>query len=153
MDGDDERLASMVYQVGDLIFVSHGVSVNAAGTTAAPSGGTTNAIRIEVIRDSTTQVVAEATYFSPSFDYTFPALAVNAQGDMVIGYTRSSFAAGAGATDGNLGAYAVYAHIDMANPAAGIAFGPELQLQAGSPVPYHLFSDPVDPTSTDRWGT
>jgi hypothetical protein len=55
-------------------------------------------------------------------------------------------------TDGSLGAYAVYAHIDMANPGAGITFGPELQLQAGLTYSYHLFSDPNDPRSTDRWG-
>jgi hypothetical protein len=152
VDGDDERLASMVYQVGDLIFATHGVSVDSAGNTAATWAGTTDAVRVEVIRKSTAQVVTEATYFNPNFDYTFPSLAVNAQGDMVIGFTRSAFTLGSGATNGNLGAYAVYAHIDMADPAAGITFGPELQLQAGLTDSYHLFSDMGDPRSTDRWG-
>ena len=52
-------------------------TVNSSGV-AATSGS--DAVRIIVIRDSTTQIVAQATYFNSNFDYTYPSLAVNAQG-------------------------------------------------------------------------
>jgi hypothetical protein len=162
IDGNDDRVASVVYQVGDLIYVVKGLSVNSSGTAANPSGSTTDAVRISVLRDSTGAVVTEKTYFNTGFDYTYPSLAVNAQGDMLIGFTRSSLTQGSGATNGNLGAYAVYAHIDPNNPTAGITFGQELQLKAGTVNNYHgpgarwgdFSATNVDPTNpTSFWTT
>lgn len=142
IDGSDHRIGSMAYQVGDLIFLVHGISVNAGGTAVSSSTTSTNAIRITVLRESTGQVATEATYFDPNFDMTYPSLAINPQGDMVIGFTRSGSGAG-----GNLGAYAVYAQINMANPGAGITFGRQLELQPGLVNNFHKIGG-----SGERWG-
>src|SRR6185436_19601937 len=103
IDGNDDRIGTTVYQVGDLIFLTHGLSVNSSGTGVGSSGSTTIGIRITVLRDSTGAVITEKTWFNTGFDYSYPSLAVNTFGDMVIGYTRSSGAQGSGATNGNLG--------------------------------------------------
>ena len=129
----------MVYQVGDLIYAVHGLSVNSSGVAVSPSGSSINAVRLTVLRDSTTQVVTEATWFGPGFDYIDPSIAVNAFGDIVVGFTRSSANLGSGTDDGRLGAYAVNARIDPANPGAGITWGTEVQLKAGQSTGYDLF--------------
>src|SRR5262245_31470302 len=148
IDGLDDRIGGMVYQVGDLIYLVHGISVDATGVAISPNAGTTDAVRLTVIRDSTTQVVAEATWFNANFDYIMPSVSANSFGDIVIGYTRSSFNLGSPTTtDGRLGAYALNAKIDPANPGAGITFGSEVQLKAGQVSNYHLFN-----SSTERWG-
>jgi len=147
IDGLDDRIGSTVWQVGDLIYLVHGISVDSNGNASSPSAGTTDAVRLTVIRDSTTQVVAEATWFNTNFDYIMPSVAANSFGDIVIGYTRSSFNTGSGATDGRLGAYAVNARINPANPGLGITFGSEVQLKAGQANNYHLFN-----TNPLRWG-
>ena len=147
IDGLDDRIGGMVYQVGDLIFLVHGLSVNAAGTGVNPNLSSLNAVRLTVLRDSTTQVVTEATWFNPGFDYIDPSIAVNAFGDIVVGFTRSSSNLGSGATDGRLGGYAVNGRIDLANPGAGITWGTEIQLKAGQTTGYHLFGG-----TGERWG-
>ena len=146
IDGNDDRIGTTIYQVGDLIFLTHGLSVNSSGNGVSPSGSSTNAIRITVLRDSNGTVATEKTWFNTGFDYAYPALAVNTFGDIVIGYTRSSGSQGSGATNGNLGAYALHAKIDLNNPGAGITFGQELQLRAGAVNNYSLFG------GTERWG-
>jgi hypothetical protein len=137
IDALDGRIQSSVFQVGDLIFGAV-VTPNAAGNR--------DAIRISVLSVSSATIVAEATISDNTFDYIDPSLAMNAEGDMIIGFTRSAAAAGSGATDGHLGAYAEYAHIDPNNPAAGITLGPVLQAQVGK-ANYHLFGG-----SGERWG-
>jgi hypothetical protein len=161
IDPGDDRLTATVYQLGDLIVAVHTITVNAAGVAATASPGTTDGIRITVLSDSSLQRLAEATYFDNAFDLESPSLAINPQGDMVIGFTRSSALAGSGPTDGNLGAYAVQARIDPNNPANGITFGSLVQLQAGLQPDWHLgggtsqkwtdhsstSADPSNPTS------
>src|SRR5262249_5925498 len=117
ISGDDTRIAGMAYQVGDLIYIARGLTVNSSGG-ASTTGS--DAVRIIVIRDSTSQIVSQGTYFNPNFDYIYPSLAVNTQGDMLVGFTRSSNVQGSGSTNGNLGAYAVYAQADPVNPASAI---------------------------------
>lgn len=139
IDGNDDRIATTVHQIGDLIFLVHGISVNAAGVAAGVSSTSTNAVRITVLRDSTNAVVTEATYYNTNYDYIYPSLSVNDNGNMLIGFTRSSSSQGSGATNGNLGSYAVEAKIDMSNPGAGISFiGSDIQLKAGNVNNYSL---------------
>lgn len=142
--GDDDRYTGAVVQVGDLIYAAHGISVNSSGVAATSSGSTTNAIHLVVIRDSTDSVVAQGTYYNTGYDYIFPSVAANQYGDIVIGYNRSG---GVSSTDGNLGAYAVYARIDPTGPTTPISFGPEIELQAGLANNYHQQGG-----SLEAWG-
>jgi len=167
--GGTEIYSSTIYQVGDLIYAVLSISVDPITGQAVDSTTNTNSVdgvRLTVLSDSTGQVVAEGTYFAPTFDYSFPSVSANLDGDIVIGFSRSGSVQGSGPTDGNLGAYSVYAHIDPANPGAGITFGPEVQLQPGLVRNYHqsdnafwgVYSatspDPTNPTSfwtTQEW--
>ena len=124
--GDDDRYASATYQLGDLIFCVHAISVNSQGVGTDTGANTTDGIQLIIIRDSTNTVVATGTYFNPNYDYSYPSVAANQYGDIVIGVNRS----GKSDTDGFLGAYAVYARIDPANPTS-ITFGQEIVLKAG----------------------
>jgi hypothetical protein len=91
--------------------------------------------------------VTEATWGKAGFDYIDPSVAMNAYGDIVIGFTRSGVAPGSGATDGRLGANAVTAALDPNNPRAGVTFGSEFKLKAGTTTAYHMFGGPLE-----RWG-
>src|SRR5262245_13221001 len=124
--GDDDRYAGAIYQQGDLIFAVHPISVNSSGVGTDTGANTTNAVQLIIIRDSTNTVVATANYFNPSYDYTYPSVAANQYGDIVIGVNWS----GKSDTDGFIGAYAVYARIDPANPTT-ITFGDEIALKPG----------------------
>ena len=135
IDALDGRIQSMAYQVGDLIF-------GALVTTI----GSRDAIRLTVMSDSGNSIVTEATISDSTFDYIDPSVAMNAEGDMIVGFTRSAAVLGSGATDGRLGAYAKFAHIDPNNPAGGITFGSVVQIQAGL-ANYHLIGG-----AGERWG-
>jgi len=141
IDPGDDRFSATIYQVGDLIYMVHAITVDATGQATFDPGSI--AVRLTVISDSTDQVVAEGTWFDPDFDYTYPSIAVNSYGDMLIGFSRSGPNAGAGPTDGNLGAYAVYARIDPNNPTT-ITFGPEIQIVPGFVDNYHQQANPPD---------
>lgn len=154
IDPLDARFGSTIYQVGDLIL---GVR-----SFRDPQTGF-DAVRLSVLSDSQTAVVTEATWGRTGFDYIDPSVAMNAYGDIVIGFTRSSSILGSGANDGRLGAYAVTATLDLTNSSAGVQWGSEFQLRAGGSAKYHPgitegvlerwgdFSatgvDPTDPTS------
>src|SRR5262249_21778918 len=100
---DDDRYTGAVYQVGDLIYAAHGISVNSSGVSATASSTTHDAVHLVVLSASTNTIVAETTYFNNSYDYAYPSVAANAAGDIIMGLNRS----GLGATDGQLGAYVV----------------------------------------------
>ncbi|HKB02058.1 MAG TPA: dockerin type I domain-containing protein [Gemmataceae bacterium] len=139
---DDDRYTGASIQVGDLIYSAHGISVNASGQAVTANTTSTNAIHLVVIRDSTNLVVAQGTYFNSSYDYIYPSVAANQYGDIMIGFNRS----GLSATDGQLGAYAVYARINPANPTS-ITFGQEVQLRGGQADNYHQQGGTLEP-----WG-
>ena len=127
--GDDDRYASTIYQVGDLIYAAHPISVNASGVAVNPilNPSSTNAVHLVVISDSLNTIVAQGTYFNSAYDYSYASVAVNEYGDIVMGLNRSGF----NVTNGYVGAYAVYARI---NPGTStITFGPEIQLSRASP--------------------
>ena len=72
------RISGNVYQVGNLVYM--------AQTTAA---GGRAAIRWRVLNETTNAVVQEGTIGDADHDYYYPSIAANANGDVVIGYTRS----------------------------------------------------------------
>jgi hypothetical protein len=140
---DDDRYAGQIFQVGDLIYAAHGISVNSTGVAATSGSSTTDAVQLIVLSDSQARVVTQSNYFSTNFDYTYGSVAANQFGDIVIGMNRS----GSQMADGQLGAYAVYARINTANPGAGVTFGPEIELMAGQTNGYHQQG-----SSLEAWG-
>src|SRR5439155_10681997 len=140
--GDDDRYASSVVQVGDLIYAVHAISVdvNGDGMDYVPNS-TTDGIQLIVISDATNQVLATKTYFNPNFDYSYPSVAANQFGDIVVEFNRSGFGAG-----GNIGAYAVYAKVTAGSPAT-VTFGQEIELKAGTASNYNQQGGDPEP-----WG-
>lgn len=142
LDPVDDRFGAVTYQVGDLIYAVHAISVDSSGNAADPNfNTTTDGIRLTIFSDSLNSIVKEATWFNTSFDYIDPSICANAAGDFVIGFTRTG-------PSSNAGAYAVPGRIDPANTAAGITFGMELQLQAGLVGNYQGIGEPLPL----RWG-
>jgi hypothetical protein len=141
--GEDDRYTGSIYQVGDLIYAVHAISVNGSGAGTTSDASTTNGLQLIVLRDSTNSVVTTATYFNPNYDMTFPSVAANAFGDIVLGFNRSG---GPGSTNGNLGAYAVHARINPANPTS-VTFLQEVELKVGAVNDYNLTG-----TNIEAWG-
>jgi hypothetical protein len=158
--GEDDRYTGAVYQVGDLIYAVHTLSVNSSGVSVTSGSGTHNAIHVVVVRASTNELVAEKIYFNNSFDYSFASIAANANGDIVMGLNRS----GSG-TGGQLGAFVVHGHLDLTNPNVlqRITFDQELPVSPGQTTGYDLGDNPepwgpysatvVDPTDPNVFWT
>jgi hypothetical protein len=87
----DDRISGNVYQVGNIIYAAHATLV-----------GNNAAIAWTKIDETTNLVIQEGILSSPNFDYFQPSIAANANGDIVIGFTRSGFGSG-----GRLSDYAV----------------------------------------------
>ena len=126
IDDSDDRIGGNVYKVGNLLYSAHGVTV-----------GSTNAIRWYIINDLT-NAVQEGTLSSPLFDYSYPSIAANANGDVVIGFSRSG--AGVG---GNISSFAAVG----STTGGTLSFGAPLLLKAGESTGYHLFGG-----TGERWG-
>jgi hypothetical protein len=110
IDGLDDRIGgtASAYQVGNNIFLVHGISVDASGV-ATSGGAAHDALRVTVLNEATNAVVTESTLFSTIYDYIMPSIAVNQFGDIVVGFTRSG---GIGSTDGFLSSYADVGYFD-----------------------------------------
>jgi hypothetical protein len=120
----DDRIGATVYQVGHMIYAVHQTQV----------GGNV-AIHWVKIDEQSNQVVQEGILSNPAFDYSFPSIAVNANGDIVIGFTRSGFG-----SDGNLTAAAVVGKTVNGN----VTFGDPFVLKASTVNNYHFLNG--------RWG-
>ncbi|HKB06277.1 MAG TPA: hypothetical protein VKD90_29045, partial [Gemmataceae bacterium] len=145
--GNDDRYTGAAFQVGDLIYAVHPISVNSSGVGTTAGANTTDGIQLIVMRDSTNTVVTTKNFFNTSYDYTYPSVSANAFGDIVIGFNRSG---GTGSASGNLGAYAIYARINPANPGAGVTELATVELQAGLYNGYLLTGVPTP--AGEPWG-
>jgi hypothetical protein len=137
IDSVDERIGSNAYQVGGNIFVAHSIEV-----------GGHDAIRVTVLNESTNAVVAEATLSDATFhfDYIAPSIAVNANGDIVVGFTRSG-----DSTTGSAGFLSSYAGVGKLTGST-LTFGTPFLAgngvgDGGGQANYHLFGG-----SFERWG-
>lgn len=150
----DKRSGSNAYLVNDTIYLVHGTKVGANG-----------AVKWQLIDEQTNQVLQEGILSDPNYDYFQASIAANAQGDIVITFTRSGFG-----TDGNLRNFAV-----VGKTTAGVTtFGAPILLNNSPVQNYHYLSDrygdftttvvdPSNPTSFwmfnqfavagNQWGT
>ena len=131
---DDNRLSGSVVQVGNLIYMTNNI-----GDGPTP-GATTHDIVHWIVLDATTDaVLQQGTIGDPNFDFFYPSIAGNAEGDVVLAFDRSGGPA-AGAA-GNISAYAV-----VGTTTNGIlTFGTPFLLQAGVVDNYRLGPG-------NRWG-
>ncbi|HTM55842.1 MAG TPA: PEP-CTERM sorting domain-containing protein [Pirellulales bacterium] len=120
----DNRIASSVYQVGGALYAVHQTVV-----------GNNVGIHWLKIDAADNHVIEEGIISNPAFDYFQPSIGANANGDIVIGFTRSGFG-----PDGNLTDVAV-----VGKTVGGTTtFGQPLLLKASSVNNYHYLSG--------RWG-
>lgn len=162
----DERLASSVWQVNDLVYMARqtGLPVPTEGQQPDRTGVRWTILR--VTDGGPTRVVAEGSINEASYDFFQPAIAANAAGDVVLVYNRSGHA-----TDGTINAF--YS-IGTTAPDGSITFGLPKRITNSTVTDYHnaqevwgLYSsvtpDPSDPNafwavqevpaSSSTWGT
>jgi hypothetical protein len=126
LDTGDDRYSGNVVQVGNLIYMVHNIGVSNRA-----------ALRWTILNESTNAVVQEGTISDPNYDFFYPSIAANAQGEVVIGFNRS----GTGASD-YISSYAVAGTTTN----GVVSFGAPILLKAGL-ASYHLFGG-----SFERWG-
>ncbi len=134
IDALDDRFSASVYQVGNLLYLAHAITV-----------GTHDAIRWSILNELTNAVVQEGTLSDPNFDLFQPSILANTFGEVVIGYNRSdSTALGAA---GNISSFAV------AGTTTGgvLTFGAPMLLRQGVVGNYHI-DDPTGTMLLERWG-
>ena len=161
VDGGDDRFGSAPFVVGNLLY--------AANTISQTDNLTTHDVVHWVIEDlATRSVVTQGVISDPNFDFAYPSIAANANGDFVLGFNRS----GAVSTSAdNISSYAEQCHWNGASVTCGspilLSQGLSGQYQLGSPVRWGDYSaisiDPLNPntfwaavevpTSGNRWGT
>ncbi len=120
----DQRISGNVYEVGNVIYATHDTMVD--GHVA---------VSWIKLNEQTNQVIQEGVLSDPRFDFFQPSIAANAQGDIVISFTRSG-----SDPDGNLSAVAVVGHTlgDVTT------FGNPFLLKASDVGNYHYLNG--------RWG-
>jgi hypothetical protein len=129
LDTSDDRFASTAYQVNDLIYVTRQIGLPVAAEAPFPDRTGVRWTVLRVMDGSATHVVAEGTIGSPDYDFFQPAIAANADGDVVLVYNRS----GSG-TDGAINAF--YSTGTTA-PDGSITFGLSKQITTSTVTDYH----------------
>ena len=95
VDAGDERISSSVYEANGRIYMVN--TVNSGFDTLDEAR-----IRVTIIDKNTFNIISESDIGTPGYDFFMPSIAVNALGEVVIGYNRS----GLNATDGKIRFYA-----------------------------------------------
>jgi autotransporter-associated beta strand protein len=127
LDGDDTRLNSYAWRVGNLIYGVHGTGVN--GRTAA---------QWFVVNATNNTVVQNGTIADGTLSYVYPSIAANPRGDIVLGFTGTSSAQ-------HPGVYAVVGTPNTPFNPTSWTFGTPFLVQAGE----ETYVDGGNPT---RWG-
>ncbi|HYZ48004.1 MAG TPA: PEPxxWA-CTERM sorting domain-containing protein [Sphingomonas sp.] len=98
VDTLDDRVGSSVYQVGNKIYSIH---------TITPPGTDHTSVRLDVTDADTFTLLDSYTFAGGgNFDYYEGSLAVNANGDIVVGYNRSGTGTDSFGVDGKISVYA-----------------------------------------------
>jgi hypothetical protein len=123
LDTNDQRISGGVFRVGDVIYEVHATTL--AGRAA---------LAWDKISDSTRTLLQQGTIGDSAHDYYYGSIAANANGDVVIGYTRSSSTEFASA----------YASVGSTSGGV-LSFGAPILLMQGTAY-FSLFGSP------ERWG-
>jgi hypothetical protein len=84
IDASDDRIGSSVWEVNGRIYAVH---------TITPNGTDETRVRVYVIDSATNVVLEEKDIGSAGYDYYQGSIAVNTNGQVVIGYNRSGYGA------------------------------------------------------------
>jgi autotransporter-associated beta strand protein len=133
LDSLDDRIGGNAVRVGNNTFMVHGIGVSGRA-----------ALRVTVLNATTNALVAEATLSETSFDSYIGSIAANANGDVVVGYTRSGFVSSGNATNRFPSAYASVGTLTGTT----LTFGSPIELQAGLAE----YSGLGGETNPRRWG-
>lgn len=133
----DSRITANVYQVGHTIYTVH------ATTDLSINNNSNSVIQWVIINELTNQVIQQGILRNPDFDYFQPSIAANANGDIVISFTRSGSGAG-----GNLSDYAAIGHT-VGNVTT---FGDPFLLKASTVDNYHYVIVDGHIVGDGRWG-
>jgi hypothetical protein len=125
LDNGDARIAASARRVGDVLYVTHGVEVNQRA-----------AVRWYRINVTTGALIESGNITDPTLDLSYPSIAANQAGAVVIGCNGSS-----GAT--YVSSYAVVGQVANGT----LSFGSLTLLQPGT-ASYQS----TDSTGTSRWG-
>ena len=137
LDTGDDRLSSNVYKLGNKLYAVH-----TEGGVGAFTGHTVQ--RWFVIDATSGAVLDQGVIGDALHDYFYGSIAVNALGQVVIGYNRS----GAGA-DGN----ASFLESSFITGANGLLINTsEILLKAGLVGDYHCYVHFGTPGCRERWG-
>jgi hypothetical protein len=133
----DNRLSGSVVQVGNLIYMTNNI-----GNGPTPGATTHNIVHWIVLDATTDAVLQQGTIGDPNFDFFYPSIAADAEGDVVLAFDRSG--GPAAGTAGNISAYAA-----VGTTTGGVlTFGSPFLLEAGLVDKYSL----GPPRTTNRWG-
>lgn len=114
LDNGDDRFSSNVVQMGNFLYLVQNITVSGR-----------SAVRWTIANATTFNIVQQGTISDPTLSLFYPSIAVNASGDVVVGFSGSS-------TTTYASTYAVVG--SSAGGAAGgtLAFGTPIQTKAGS---------------------
>ena len=128
LDASDNRLSSQVVRSGNYVYLAHSIDVNGR-----------NVIRVTILNATATAVLAESTISGGStLDYSYPSISANANGDLLVGFSRSG--SGAGQFIGG------YARLGRFNGTSLTFSDSDITLAPGQ-ANYHLFNE-----NGERWG-
>jgi hypothetical protein len=140
LDTNDQRISGGVFKVGDIIYEVHETTV--AGRAA---------LAWDKISDANRTLLQQGTIADSAHDYYYGSIAANANGDVVIGYTRSSSTEFASA----------YASVGSTSGGV-LTFGAPMLLHQGTAY-YSLFGSPercgdfsstsIDPSNSNSFWT
>jgi hypothetical protein len=134
LDGGGSRTGSNnVYQVGNIVWITDNIL-----PTAATGNGAYDAIRWYEIDESTNTLLQSGTISDPHHDYSYPSIAANAAGDVVIGFT----ATGDSTTSDYPGAWYV----------AGTTTGGVTTFGAPTPLRNGISNYNITASGRNRWG-
>jgi hypothetical protein len=140
IDTLDDRVSSSVYEVNGRIYSLH---------TITPTGTDHTAVAVDVI-DSSTKALLSQTLISGGGDYDYyeGSLAVNDNGEVVVGYNRSG-----GASTGSNGVISVFARGFQTNADGSLRQVTDLLLKQSLVDDYHNGSlDGQVAAGRQRWG-
>jgi len=138
----DDRVSATPFIVGDLMYV--------VNSFADSTDNTYDVLHWMIINLNTNSLLQQGTIYEAKFDYTYPSVAANANGDFVIGFDRS----GAGPL-GNIESWAVACHYNGTSALCGTP----LELSAGDNTVNHdgrmgdFTATNIDPTNPDIFWT
>jgi hypothetical protein len=146
VDTLDDRVSASAYEINGRIYGIH---------TVTPTGGSFTELRYYVLDAATLAPISTGTIGGGDFDYYQGSLAVNAAGDVVIGFNRSGSqttdANGDGKADGNISFMARV----MKDNGAGVlsVVGSDLLLRVSDVGDYRCGArTTVDTVCRQRWG-